>query len=106
VNRAADFAAEKVPVLLVYPGATTDLGVRAKEFLAKETELPSNIVLVTDPDFKVTNLYGLRWNEAGETAYPSTFLLDEDRRIRFVKISRSHGDRVSAQEALDHLHEK
>jgi len=106
VNRAGDFAKEGVPVLLVYPGAITDLGERAKEFLGKENQLPPNIVLVTDPDFKVTNLYGLRWNEPGETAYPSTFLLGEDRRIQFAKVSHSHGDRVSAQEVLDHLHEK
>ena len=104
VKSAADFAAERVPVLLVYPGATSDLRERAKEFLSKESQLPANIVLVTDPDFKVTNLYGLRWNEPGETAYPSTFLLSEGRQIQFAKISRSHGDRVSAQEVLDNLH--
>jgi O-acetyl-ADP-ribose deacetylase (regulator of RNase III) len=34
--------------------------------------LPSNIVLVTDPDYTVTNLYGLRWDAPHETAYPST----------------------------------
>jgi thioredoxin-dependent peroxiredoxin len=106
VNRAADFAKEGVPVLLVYPGATIGLGEKANEFLAKENPLPPNIVLVTDPEFKITDLYGLRWNEPGETAYPSTFLLDKDRRILFAKISRSHGDRVSAQEALDQLHKK
>jgi peroxiredoxin len=106
VNRAADFATAGVRVLLVYPGASADLGERAKEFLAKEAQLPDNIVLVTDPNFEVTNLYGLRWNEPGETAYPSTLLLDEDGRIRFAKISHSHGDRVTAQEVLDHLHKK
>jgi len=104
VNRAADFQAEGVPVLMVYPGAVSDLGARAKEFLAKEGQLPANMVLVTDPDFKVTNLYGLRWNESGETSYPSTFILDEHRRVLFAKVSRSHGDRVSAQQVLDHLH--
>jgi len=103
VNRASDFAAKGVFVLLVYPGAPTDVGERAKEFLAAEPHLPPNIVLVTDPDFRVTNLYGLRWNEPNETAYPSTFLLDKDRRIVFAKISRGHGDRVSAEEALHHF---
>jgi thioredoxin-dependent peroxiredoxin len=106
VNHAADFAAEGVPVLLVYPGAVADLGDRAKEFLASESHLPANIVLVTDPGFKVTDLYGLRWNETGETAYPSAFLLDEHRRVFFSRISTSHGDRLSAQEALEHLQKK
>lgn len=106
VNHASDFAARGVSVLLVYPGPTTNLEQRAKEFLSREAQLPSNIVLVTDPDFKVTDLYGLRWNEPGETAYPSTFLLDRHRRILFSKTSRTHGDRVSAQEALDHLQQK
>jgi thioredoxin-dependent peroxiredoxin len=103
VIHASDFAAKDTSVLLVYPGAPGDLGERAKDFLAKENQLPPNIVLVTDPDFAVTNLYGLRWNEPGETAYPSTFILAQDGRIVFSKISRSHGDRLSAQEALDHL---
>jgi thioredoxin-dependent peroxiredoxin len=106
VNRAADFAVAGVPVLLVYPGAVSDLGDRAKEFLASESQLPANIILVTDPAFKVTDLYGLRWNEAGETAYPSTFLLDEHRRVLYSKISKSHGDRLSAQGALEQLHKK
>jgi len=103
VNRAADFAAEGVSVLLVYPGPPAELGERAKEFLAKQSQLPPNMTLVTDPDFKVTEMYGLRWNEPGETAYPSAFLLGKDRRILFAKISRSHDDRLSAQDALDHL---
>jgi peroxiredoxin len=61
------------------------------------------IVLVTDPDYTVTNLYGLRWDAPHETAYPSTFVLDKKGMIVFEKISHSHGDRLSAQDALDHL---
>ena len=68
--------------------------------------LPSNIVLVTDPDYTVTNLYGLRWDAPHETAYPSTFVLDKKGMIVFEKISHSHGDRLSAQDALDHLARK
>jgi peroxiredoxin Q/BCP len=62
--------------------------------------LPPNVTLVTDPDYKVTNLYGVRWNAPEETAYPSTFVLDKDRTILFEKISRSHGDRTTASEIL------
>lgn len=103
VEHAADFAAKKATVLLVYPGPPADLDQHAKEFLTKQADLPANIVLVTDPDYKVTNLYGLRWDAPRETAYPSTFVLDKNGRILFEKISRAHGDRLSAQETLDHL---
>jgi peroxiredoxin Q/BCP len=103
VDHAADFAAKKVTVLLVYPGPPADLDQHAREFLAKQADLPANIVLVTDPDYKMTNLYGLRWDGPRETAYPSTFILDAHGKILFEKISRVHGDRLSAQDALDNL---
>lgn len=103
VSHAGDFAAKNVEVLLVYPGPPADLDQRAKEFLAKQADLPTNIVLVTDPDYKVTNLYGLRWDAPHETAHPSIFILDKNRTILFEKISLSHGDRLSAQDALGQL---
>ena len=60
---------------------------------------------MTDPDYKVTNQYfGLpRWDAPHETAYPSTFILDKKGAIVFEKISHTHGDRLSAQDALEHL---
>lgn len=103
IDHAADFQAKNTRVLLVYPGPPGDLDVHAKDFLAKQSELPANIVLVTDPDYKVTNLYGLRWDAPHETAYPSTFVLNKKGLISFEKISHSHGDRLSAQDALDNL---
>ena len=106
VEHAADFSAKKARVLLVYPGPSADLDQRAKEFLASQANLPSNIVLVTDQDYKATDLYGLRWDAPHETAYPSTFVLDRKGVVRFEKISRSHGDRLSAQDAIDHLEMK
>jgi len=106
VEHASDFAAKNTRVLLVYPGPPADLDQRAKEFLEKQAELPSNIVLVTDPDYTVTNLYGIRWDAPHETAYPSTFVLDKKGMIVFEKISHSHGDRLSAQDGLDHLSSK
>jgi len=102
-DHAADFKAKNTRVLLVYPGPPADLDQHAKEFREKQAELPSNVVLVTDPDYKVTNLYGLRWDAPHETAYPSTFILDKKGMVVFEKISHSHGDRLSAQDALDHL---
>jgi peroxiredoxin len=103
VDHASDFKAKNTTVLLVYPGPPADLDQHAKEFIEKQAELPSNIVLVTDPDYKVTNQYGLRWDAPHETAYPSTFILDKKGMVVFEKISHSHGDRLSAQDALDHL---
>jgi peroxiredoxin len=103
VKHGPDFAAKNATVLLVYPGPPADLDQHAKEFLAKQAQLPSNVVLVTDPDYTVTNLYGLRWDAPQETAYPSTFVLDKKGVIVFEKVSHSHGDRLSAQDALDHL---
>ena len=102
-DHASDFKTKNARVLLVYPGPPADLDQHAKEFLEKQAELPSNVVLVTDPDYKVTNLYGLRWDAPHETAYPSTFILDKKGTVAFEKISHSHGDRLSAQDALDHL---
>jgi len=103
IEHAAEFAAKKATVLLVYPGPPADLDQKAKEALAKQANLPSNITLVIDPDYKVTNLYGLRWDAPHETAYPSTFVLDRNGKILFEKISHGHGDRTTAQDALAQL---
>ena len=99
-EHAADFAAKQVNVVLVYPGPPGELDQRAQEFLAKQSTLPAGMTLVTDPDYKVTNLYGLRWDAPRETAYPSTFILNKDRKIMFQKISHAHGDRTTAEEIL------
>ena len=103
VSHASDFSAKNTRVVLVYPGPPADLDQHAKEFLEKQADLPSNVVLVTDPDYKVTNLYGLRWDAPHETAYPSTFVLDKQGMVVFEKISHSHGDRTTAQDILDQL---
>ena len=103
ITHAADFAAKKANVLLVYPGPPADLDQHAREFLAKQAALPSNVVLVTDPDYKATNLYSLRWDAPNETAYPTTFILDRSRKVLFQKISRSHADRTTASEILGSL---
>ncbi len=103
VEHSADFAAKKVHVLLVYPGPPAELDQHAKEFLAKQADLPAGIELVVDPDYKMTNLYGLRWDAPHETAYPSTFILDANGTVLFEKISHSHGDRTSTEDVLSQL---
>jgi alkyl hydroperoxide reductase subunit AhpC len=55
---------------------------------------------VIDPDYSFTRAYGLRWDAKGETAYPSTFIIDKHQKVRFGHISKEHGDRVSAATAL------
>lgn len=102
-EHAAGFAAKHTTVLLVYPGPPAELDQHAKEFLARQADLPANIVLVSDPDYKVTNQYGLRWDAPHETAYPSTFILDRKGRITFEKISHGHGDRSTAEDLLPQL---
>ena len=103
IDHASDFAEKNTRVLLVYPGPPADLDQHAKDFLEKQAGLPANIVLVTDPDYTVTNLYHLRWDAPHETAYPSAFVLDKKGIIFFEKISHSHGDRLSAEDALKNL---
>ena len=103
IEHAPVFATKKALVLLVYPGPPADLDRHAKEFLAKQADLPANVIMVTDPDYKMTNLYNLRWDAPHETAYPSTFILDRRGTILFEKISHSHGDRTTAQDVLDQL---
>ncbi len=47
IDHASDFAAKNTRVLLVYPGPPANLDQHAKEFLEKQAELPSNIVLIS-----------------------------------------------------------
>ena len=103
IAHGADFAAKNARVLLVYPGPPAALDQHAKAFLEKQANLPENVVLVTDPDYKVTNLYGLRWDAPHETAYPSTLILDVKGIVVFEKVGHGHGDRLSAKDALEHL---
>ena len=55
VTNSDRFAAFGVQVLLVYPEPPADLDQRAKEFLVKQNELPANLHLVIDSDYKFTN---------------------------------------------------
>jgi thioredoxin-dependent peroxiredoxin len=99
VRHARDFEQLGAKVVLVYPGPADGLADRAHEFL-KGTELPEPFVMMIDPDYTLTNLYHLRWDEPRETDYPSTFVLDRDRKIVFRKTSFSHGDRAKTDDVL------
>lgn len=84
---------------MVYPGDANQVQGRAEDFVTGKT-LPDRFHFLVDSDLKVVNLYGLRWNAPNETAYPSTFIIDTSGVVRFVKISRSHGDRSAAADVL------
>ena len=102
IRNAQGFADAGVRVVIVYPGPPEDLGGKANQFLVGKT-LPDNFELLLDPGYEFTNLYGLRWDAPNETAYPSTFLIDQQRVVFFSKIVKSHGGRTTAAEILDAL---
>lgn len=99
INKAARFADAKANVLLVYPGPADGLKAHAAEFV-RGKDMPENFHLLLDPDYKFTNLYNLRWDDPGETSYPSTFVLDGERKVLFAKVSHTHGDRAKTDEIL------
>jgi len=102
VPHAAEFASAGAKVLMVYPGPAQNLEAHAQEFL-RDKNWPKDFLFVIDPDYTFTSAYGLRWDAKGETAYPSTFIIDKNQKVRFAHISKQHGDRVSAATALKEL---
>ncbi len=95
------FAEAKAQLIFVYPGPADDLKAHAEEFKSwRGKQWPKEFLYVLDPDYTLVNAYGLRWEAPRETAYPSTFVLDKNRVIRYAKISHSHGDRTKAIEIL------
>jgi peroxiredoxin len=97
---AQGFAEVGAQVVMVYPGPPKDLRAKANEFLTGKM-LPDDFTLVLDPGYEFTNLYGLRWDAARETAFPSTFLIDRQGVIFFSKVVKEHGGRTTAAEILD-----
>ncbi|MEY2879378.1 MAG: hypothetical protein RLZZ15_1758 [Verrucomicrobiota bacterium] len=101
VAARAAFASAPAQVVFVYPGPAADLRAHAAEFQSiKGREWPAAFRFALDPDFTMVNAYALRWAARGETAYPSTFVLDRGGVVRFAKISRTHGDRAKAADIL------
>ena len=101
VAKADEFKG-KATVLMVYPGPAAKLKEHAEEFL-KNKDWPKEFQFVTDPDYTFTKAYGLRWEAAGETAYPSTFIVDKAGKLRFAKVSKDHGGRSNTAEVLKAL---
>lgn len=102
IQNSRAFTQAGAQVVMVYPGPPQDLPARADEFLVKTT-LPPSFTLLLDPGYAFTRIYGLRWDAPGETAYPSTFVIDGDGVIMFSKVAKAHGGRATAAEILDVL---
>lgn len=102
IGKAERFKKEGVQVVFVYPGPSENLEQRAGEFV-KGKNYPAHFSILLDPDFAFTTAYGLRWNAKNETAYPSTFVIDGERKVLFAKVSRTHGDRSKADDVLKAL---
>lgn len=99
VAQAKAFSAKDAHVVLVYPGEAKGLAGHAQEFFGK-AKLPANFHVVIDGDYGFTNQYGLRWNAPSETAYPSTFVIGGDGKVRFAMVSKSHGGRADVKKVL------
>jgi peroxiredoxin len=99
IQKASDFEKAGARVLMIYPGPAEGLKAHADEFV-RGKDMPANFILALDPDFAFTKQYGLRWDAPGETAYPSTFVLDTARKVLYAKISRTHGDRAPVEDVL------
>jgi thioredoxin-dependent peroxiredoxin len=104
IAKKAELEKQGVRVLMIYTGPKEKLADYAKEFLTGyKITLPEGFDYVTDPDYTFTSAWGLRWAAEGETAYPSTYIIDKDNKIKFAKTSTTHGDRASAADVLKTL---
>jgi thioredoxin-dependent peroxiredoxin len=104
ISHAAEIDATGAQVLMIYPGPAAELKSHAQEFLQNKN-WPKNFFFVIDPDYTFTKAYGLRWEAKNETAYPSTFILDKENKVRFARVSKQHGDRVGSAAVLKALSE-
>jgi len=96
------FSALGAAVFMVYPGPSEQMQEHAKEF-SEDFKFPDNFIFTLDPDYSMINKYGLRWDAAKETAYPSTFVINKKGEIVFSKVSTTHGGRASNEEIFEAL---
>ena len=104
IAQESELSAANAHVVLVYPGASENLATKAKEFWKMRdlifAKLPGNFSYVIDPGYQFTLAYGLRWDAPKETAYPATFVIDRQGVVRYVKVSRTHGNRAPVADIL------
>lgn len=102
MDHADDLKKAGAKVVFIYPGPSQKLQERAAEFV-KGKDYPDHFQIVLDPEMKFAAAYGLRWNAAGETTYPSTFIVDRKRVVTFATVSKTHGGRAKAEDVLKGL---
>src|SRR5258708_5456281 len=78
LGKADRFKTATAKVVFVYPGPSEKLKEHADEFV-KGKDYPDHFQFLLDPDYTFTTAYGLRWDAKGETAYPSTFVINGKR---------------------------
>jgi peroxiredoxin Q/BCP len=99
IRASPGLAQANARVVMVYPGPADKLKEHANEFL-QDKSWPKEFMLLVDPDYTMVNAYGLRWSAPNETAYPSTFVLDQTGMVRFARVSGSHWNRTKASGIL------
>lgn len=102
VKAAKDIDAAHARVIWVYPGPADEVQQRAEEF-THDRPFPANFRFVLDPGYAFTVRYGLRWDAPGESAYPSTFVIDRGGVVRWAVISHAHAGRATAADVLVEL---
>lgn len=101
IASASDFKNAGARLVFVYPGPADDLKAHAKEFAGwKGREWPADFLFVLDPDYTMVNAYGVRWDAPKETAYPSTFVIGRDGKVKSSIVSKSHGQRSEPADIL------
>lgn len=99
VEEADQFKSYGAKVLMIYPGPSEVLQEKAEEF-SEDFSFPDGFYFALDPNYSMVNKYGLRWDAPKETAYPSTFVIDKAGKVRFAKVSDSHGGRADVEEVV------
>lgn len=102
IEAADKFSAYNARILMVYPGPSEKLQEHAKEF-SEDFAFPDNFYFTIDPDYSMINKYDLRWDAPKETAYPSTYVINKNGKVVFVKTSETHGGRANTDEVLEAL---
>ncbi|WP_303920758.1 peroxiredoxin family protein [Draconibacterium sediminis] len=104
VSEADQFKKYGAKILMIYPGPSEVLQEKAEEF-AEDFTFPEGFYFALDQNYSMINKYGLRWDAPKETAYPSTFVVDKAGKVRFAKVSSSHGGRADVEEVVAALKE-
>lgn len=102
VNRAKALSSETECVVLVYPGQAEQLDKHSKRFLGSR-KLPHPIRLVRDDDMQMVKEWGIHWQARNQTAYPATFVVDQNGRVAWKKVSSTSAGRSTVEEILREL---